>query len=554
MKAIKLLAVLIIIATGLFLQCFIATGADTGLRISPPMKDLTVEPGSEQIFDVMLENSSDQKTENILVWRSSIEQKQTGSYSLSKENSPFSAVSWLEIKTEKDRLTLPPKSSAAVMVKLKVPRNAFGSRVAAIVFEVVPNERKTGTQGITGSNTFTHRLITIIKITVNSRANRKQASINNFSVADTTSDSRFAPYGQKALAVICTVSNDGNTLFAANGSLIIRNHIGRRIQEAPLGAGRGIILPGAKVELVSVFPEGIADGEYTVETVIPYGGSRPLLAKIPFKVTQKEVQKGDSQIQNVVHLNVSPEKFETQLPGGAFRTFIFSLKNNEKIPVKVRGVVKDITTGTNGELMPLEGNPPSYSAVPWLKLEQNDIVLEPGGKKILRAVAMIPKSVSAGTRYATVILEAEKMEAAGTVTIISTPMVITVGKNLTPKAALNNLTVFKDPSGVWIIAGQLMNQGNTHFSVSGKLILRYANKPKKSDGLEVLSDSPWNDLATIPLVESPGWLLPGERRSIFALYNKELALGEYQAEFQVEVGDKLPVSASCIFKLAPTKK
>lgn len=554
MRNLKLFPAVLLIVSGLLLLfTTTAIGADEGIELSPPMKDLSVDPGSEQTFEVTLDNPSHSKTQNIQVSISPIVQKRNGSYSLTAENGPFSAVSWLEVRTIKNPLTLLPKNSATVTVKVKVPRNAYGSRSAAIVFEVVSDEKKANTQGIGGSTTFRHRLTTIVKITVNSRANRKLASIQNISVLDNATDKRFGTYGKKAISVICTVSNDGNTILAANGYLIIRNPSGRRVKEVPLGSGRGIILPGTSVELVSIFPGGLPDGEYTVETTIPFGGPRPLIAKIPFTISRNQIQKGASEIPDIVRLNVSPERFETQLPGGAFRTFALSIVNDEKYRLKVRGLVKNVMIGTDGELAPADEATPVYSAIPWLNLEPSDLVLEPGERKILRIKAAIPKGTTDGTRYATMVLEVQKSDAqeTGIVTSISTPLVITVGKNLERKAVLENLKVYQDKSGIWVFGGQLQNQGNTHFAFSGKLILRRNTvKLGKSNGLEILSKARWEDHAVVELADS-GWLLPGDVRSVFAVYDKKLPIGEYQAEIMVDYGEKIPVNAHCIFKLTP---
>lgn len=530
-------------------------GAGLALDLSPPMVDLTVEPGGETSFTVVLGNKSETQPISLKVRLSAIAQQRNGSYQLQENanDQQWSAVSWLQLR--QDGLVLSPRGEAQVEVKVKVPRGASGSRAAAVVFEVVPEGGKAKqTSFIGGTTTFTHRLTTIVKVTVRSRANRRLASLAGVALTSGATDQRFASYGKNALAFVCSVVNEGNVLLAGQGRLLIRNAAGRRVAEVPLGGGRGVVLPGTTVDFVSIFPSGLPEGDYTAEAMIRYGGSRPLQAKMPFHVVGKTAAVGEAQVADTVHLLVDPELVVTQLPAGAFRGFAFTMTNLEKVPLRVRGMAKGLGSDENGELIPVEEGTGQFSAVDWVRLEPDVVTLAPGEKKNLRLSVQVPKDVPEGTRYASLVLEAERegLGKSATATTISTPVVVSIGKNLVRKAELGNGGIALSDKGETVLIGaSLVNQGNTHLKVSGKVILRRREiAPTLSGGIEYLGEARFEDLETISLASS-GWVLPGTSWPVVAVYSKPLEPGEYQAEIVVDIGEKLPVRTTVTFMAAP---
>ncbi|MDI6871733.1 MAG: hypothetical protein QME79_10345 [Bacillota bacterium] len=441
-------------------------------------------------------------------------------------------------------------------VKVKLPRNASGSQAAALVFEVLPGTGQGRSEGaVGGSTTFVHQLTSIVKVTANSRANRKAASISGLAVVNGASDQRFRSYGEEALAVICSIANEGNVFVSSQGRLLIRNAAGRRIKDLPLSDGRGVILPGSTVDLVTIIPKGLPEGDYTAEVSVRYGGLRPLQARMPFHVAGRKAAVGEPQVASTVRLLVAPEEVGTQLPQGAFRGFTFSLANLDKSPVQVCGAIKGLESDENGGLIPVDEPSGRWSAASWISLEQHVIRLGPGEKKNLRLTASVPKEATDGTRYAMLVLEAtlEQQGESGTVTTISTPIVITTGKNLTRKAELTDTRIAViEESGLLLVGATLKNQGNTHLAPSGKVVLRRRGvTPALSGGIEYLGEAKFEDVATIPLQETSGWLLPDHARPVAAVYDKPLELGEYQGEIIVDIGDKLPLRATVTFMVAP---
>lgn len=546
-------ALALLLAVLLLVPGALAANLGQGLELSPPAVDYLVEPGTERSFDVLLANSSDSKPLEIKVWLSPIEQARDGGYRLTQSGGAAAGVSWL--KTGQNTVSLPPKGQKSVPVTVKVPRNASGSMAAAVVFEIVPEGRSGGAANGGGSTAFVHRMLTIVKATVKSNASRRDASLEGISVA-TSEDPRFAAYGKSALAVVCPVRNEGNTIIAGQGRLLIRNATGRRVRDVPLGAGRGIVLPGAVVDFVSVFPGGLPEGEYTAEVSVYYGGARPLLAKSPFRVSARGAKAGESDVAKTVRLLVSPEQLEAQLPVGAFRTFILSLQNREAYPLKVSAALKSLATDAEGNLATIDTSAGAWSAVPWLKLEGGeDLVLEPGEKRTLRLTAAVPKTATDGTRYAVLGLDAEPQNgkaATNAITTINTMVLINAGKKLTREAALMQPGVAPLEGGKGLVIGSTVaNRGNTHIKPSGSVVLRRRGEaPKLTGGLEYLGEGKFEDLVTLSL-EGPGLVLPGTSAPMAAVFTSELQNGEYEAEFTVDYGEKVPLKGQVRFVLAP---
>ena len=520
-----------------------------GLELSPPAVEMVLNPGAERVQEIAIANSSDSKTVRIKLYVAAVTQDRTGGYVVAEEKQ--AAGTWLELP--KDELILGPKSEELIKVKVKVPRNAVGSQVAAVVFEVATESANKRISGIGGEANFVHRLTSVFKITANSRANRKAASIQELKVVSGAEDRRYGKYGKNALALVCSVINDGNEFFATRGRLVLRNAEKRRVKDVPLGAGRGIILPGAVVDLASIFPAGLPSGEYTAEVTVYYGSSRPLQAKIPFTVKDKTATSGESKIAPHLRLTVTPDLLQTQLPGGAFRTFVLSLTNRESVPVKIRAFLKNMVSAPDGTLMELDNEDWQWSAIPWLRLEENELILEPGKKRNYRVTVAVPKDASGGSRFALLVFEAQRLDGAkqAAVTTVSTPIFLSMTGKTELKAGLDQVKAVPDPGGVWLFGGTLTNQGNTNLTFSGKINLyRKAKKPKAVNGLTYLGEDKWELVEAICLADTSGWLLPGCSRLLIVPYDKKLPFGEYLVEMVVDYGEKIPVKGSFQFRLA----
>ncbi|MGE5623706.1 MAG: hypothetical protein ACM3UP_01625, partial [Methanocella sp.] len=433
----KCLMVLAMMILALALGSGIVAGADYAVEISPSTIDLTIDPGAERTVDLQVFNASDSQEITLDIRLSPVLQDGGGGYSLAEDAGQLSALPWLQLGFS-GRVTIPPGREQTVPVKIKVPRNAAGTKAAAVVFAVVPDSRGVQVEFVGGTSTFIHQLTSVVKVTANSRNNRRLASLEGIRITCGETDKLLAGrYGKTAVSVSALVTNEGNTAFAGRGSLIIRNPAGRRVKDVPLGAGRGIVMPGATVAFTSIFPQGLPQGEYTAEVTLRYGGARPLQARLPFSIEGQRTAAGEAEVASTVHLEALPAQFQAQLPPGAFRSFTLSLVNRESVALRLKAIAKGLAVSAEGDFLPSEESLAEWSLVPYLTTETDAFVLEPGERKNLRVTVQVPKGVSDGTRYGAIVLEAEKETAQpGMVTAVSTPVMVTVGKKLERKAEL----------------------------------------------------------------------------------------------------------------------
>lgn len=522
-----------------------------GLEMSPPLVELEMSPGSERTFDISITNTSEFQSCRLKVSISPVAQDRRGNIILT-ETSQWSAVPWMTL--ESNSMVIEPKASNDALVKVKVPRGMSGTRAAAVVFELMNDETQTSSQedALGGSITFKYRIISIVKITVKNNANRLDASIEGLTVLSPL-DKRYGQYGDKAVAVVCTVVNEGNTAFNSNGWLLIRDSEKRRVKESPMGSGLGIILPGSTIDLVSIFPAGLPPGQYSLQVDVQYGTTRPLRATIPFEISDNKASQGEAIVRKAVRLSVTPEFMNSQVPRGAFRTFMLNLTNRDNYPLEVGISNRDLVSFIDGTFEASDTTNGKYAAKDWLNIPENRVSLLPGEKKNVKVNMIVPKDALEGTYYAALHLEAIKKdsEKSDAISLYDVPLTASIGKSLTKKASIAEVWLEKpDATSPMWICGELINQGNTHFVVSGSIIIsKRETKPQLVDGMEYLGEMEYQEIEMVQLGETKGWVLPGTSLTISIPYEKRLEPGEYQAEIIVNIGDKLPVRNKVLFKI-----
>lgn len=527
-------------------------GSETSIEISPPMVELVMDPGTAESFEVAIINHASKDPLIINIKTQLIKQERNGNYQLANNDA---AVPWLTPKVQK--VIIQPQGSTSLAVTVKLPRNAAGSLVAAVIYEVlpeIPKNEETNTVG--GHLAYIQQFTTIVKVTANSRNNRALASLTDVAISNGAVDQRFSKYGKNALAVLGTVVNEGNTIITCKGHLLIRNIAGRIVKDVQLGGGKGVVLPGATVDLVSVFPDGLPEGSYTAYISIPYGKGRPMIAKTVFKIAKGEANAADTSISKTVRLTVEPEFLTTQLPSGSFRVFSLSLTNRDRIPIHVTGLTTGMQIDENGQFIVSETENKKWSASPWVSFENKNIILSPGEKKIVRLTIKVPKEVEDGTRYCLLAFNAESdsdnhQQNITTTTSILTPTIVTVGKNPVKNAAIQEMKVVQlNDSNFRLIGGILVNKGNTHIeNVGGQVtILRKVIKSKTEDGIEIIGSDDYETLVNLPIDRS-GLILPESSAPVFAIYDKKLEPGDYQADIVLNYGGASLIRNSFKFEI-----
>ena len=555
-----------------FVSCFVGVAhAQVSISLTPLLIELTGAPGETKTFNILLVNESKTATAHFRVFASDVVQKPNGDYRVVEPGeSEYSCAKW--IRLSKEEATLGPGEALSVDCKLAIPRGTYGGRFAAVVFELVPEER-TGEEAF-ASTKFLQRFATVVELAIPAPRVRKAVTIAGFSVKAAADDPRYAAaYGKDALILIGEVRNEGNTHVFARGYLTLRDGSGKRLRQIPLGSGRGLVLPETTVNLVSVLPSGLAPGNYIADIAVKYGGTRPALAKVPFTLAPSGAEarrvEGGARL---APFNVQPAELDLTYPPGAVAARSIVVENKSDVPIHVEGRALPLVYDEEGELVQdeaaLAAAPAKWSCAGWIELRPATMDIRPGGKQMVRLMINIPKD-QAGSRYANLVFTGTPVEdqggarqdaaAASPAASPASPawageagalVFLTVGKQAEKLAELGELKIEDGgPSVGWIFSTAFKNTGATHLKPQVTFGIKRHIVPESVPGIEYVGPGSWQEVDSVDLGELDSIVLPGGTRLIRAGYARALEPGRYMVEVTVKYGGKAPLYVSGEFEV-----
>ncbi|OQX56845.1 MAG: DUF916 domain-containing protein, partial [Thermotoga sp. 4484_232] len=237
----KLFFILVLLSLS---SIFIAQGGPS-IRMDPILVERSVRPGDTFSYVLNVENADKFNPLILDVFVTDFVEDELGTYQLvSPGRTPYSAVKWMKVSPEK--LTIPPGKTKTVEVTVSVPRGISGGLYGAVVFRIHPEE---GTEeGALGETVFEFQMASFLELVIKGTAQRLEAHAVSFKVEKSKKYMFLRQkVGENALVFTTTVLNQGNVHIFTKGLLILRTKQGRTVARMPLGGGRGVILPGAKV-------------------------------------------------------------------------------------------------------------------------------------------------------------------------------------------------------------------------------------------------------------------------------------------------------------------
>ena len=364
--------------------------AQVSLSFTPMLVELTAAPGSVRTFEIVVTNESKASAANFRVYTADIAQKPNGDYEVVDQGtSEYSCAKWMKLSV--DRVTAAPSQSSAVKVAMTVPRGASGGKYAAVMFELIPEERKG--EPAFASSTFVQRFVTVVELSIPARQVKKRLDVTGFNVAHASEQPVYSSmYGKQAIILSAEVKNEGDIHVNARGSMLLRDGTGKRLREIPLGAGRGILIPDATVNLGSVLPGGLAPGDYIADISVKYGGMRPATAKIPFTVeeTGAKVAKTET-LAHIAPFSVDPEQLDlTGIPGATVARALV-VENRSDQAIRIEGRVAPLAFDDEGELILGEVEESAISCADWIELRPDVVEIRPRARQVVRMMLSIPK-------------------------------------------------------------------------------------------------------------------------------------------------------------------
>ena len=509
------------------------------LYLSPLLVELDLAPGAKKHFALQLVNESKENTIHLIAYPAAIEESRLGRYQILDEGeSEYSCADWMRLSDTS--FALEPGTSKEIKVEVKAPRNIFGGRYGAIVFEVVPERAPSGEK--LGSVRYHLRMPAFVEVTIKRFGGQlRKASVTDLRVDPVTDKDLLKEIGTDALAFSASVENQGNIHVKGKGTLTIKTKEGKTKRKVPLGGGRGIVIPGATVNFQSYLRKP-PPGEYLARAAINFGGLSPAIAEIPFTVTRtRSSALGSFKASSFMALDIKPEKLEMKVPQRGFRVHTFSFRNDERDTVEVRAYLKDLGYDPDGDLVMLDSSETGRSCREWISLEPQEFVIAPEKRQRLKFTLQTP-SEGQGGYYACVVFDAVmKGSKEGVIsTPFQIPVLLSVPPDLDEEGEILDVKVEASAGRPATVTALFKNTGSIHLKPRGRVVLKLLKKVKSTGDFVVLSQPEYEEVGGVPFEEVEQYVLPGGVRRMLAGYPEALEAGRYSAEvFVVSESSKL---------------
>lgn len=241
---------------------------DKTITVIPPRFELFANPGDSLTELVRIRNESDFPVTYTIVVEDFSASGEEGHVVLEEEGTEtFSLASWIEPETRD--IVLQPQEERSFTFSINVPRDAEpGGHYASVLFQ-------SGSDPVPGAANVTQRVGTLVLLRVSGNVT-EQAVIETFE-APNYSQSGPVPFTLR-------LRNDGNTHIRPQGTIIITNLFGQKVQEVPLQGAN--VLPGAIRKMdQTVWDQENIIGHFTATLVATYGQQNlPLTAATKFTV------------------------------------------------------------------------------------------------------------------------------------------------------------------------------------------------------------------------------------------------------------------------------
>jgi len=522
----KLFFILVLLSLS---SIFIAQGGPS-IRMDPILVERSVRPGDTFSYVLNVENADKFNPLILDVFVTDFVEDELGTYQLvSPGRTPYSAVKWMKVSPEK--LTIPPGKTKTVEVTVSVPRGISGGLYGAVVFRIHPEE---GTEeGALGETVFEFQMASFLELVIKGTAQRLEAHAVSFKVEKSKKYMFLRQkVGENALVFTTTVLNQGNVHIFTKGLLILRTKQGRTVARMPLGGGRGVILPGAKVNLMSVLTRQLPPGDYVARAIVNYGGNRPVVAETEFSVQEAQLTTKETLEKEMARFLVEPQNLEIELRPGSFKSNVIKVVNRGKETIKLRGYVLPLVFDIYGNILPESEREEKF---PWVEVKPSVFTLKPGQTRRVRLMMKPPRSAKGGY-YADVIFKSEGESAHSE---MGSSLLIFVGdkKKASKKGALKlkTLDVQKNSVGMDFL---FLNEGTIHLNAKVEVVLNRLHPQVILEDGRIIP--PKTEKLTVATLSGENPILPGTKRIFSFMVPMSLEPGEYEILARVDYGGDEP--------------
>lgn len=532
MKKILILVLFLIISSIILSQV-----GGPSIALSPMLIEKNVNPGDSFTVELFVENNNEFETLNFKAFVADVEETEDGTYRiLEPGTTPYSVAKY--VKIEPAEFSVPPKSTKMIKAEVSIPRGLVGGLYGVIVVQLEPPEATE--EGALQETTFVYRLTSFLEITLAGTRQRIEAFCDSFEVKLSKDFPMFRTYlGDNAFVFVAKVTNTGNVHVVTKGTLIIQTIDKRTVARMPLGGGRGVIIPGATVNLMSITGRKFPPGEYVARAVIDYGGRRPVIAETKFTVKEQEVEIHETQTIELAKFLVEPQEIELNLKPRAFRSKIVKVTNRGDTPIELEAKILPLEFDEYGDLLP-EGE--RKGSIDWVQITPRIFRLDPGKSRNVRISIRAPEDASGGY-YGDIVFKSKGIESSET----GANLLILVGNEFTKKASMEikSLEILENGLSVDII---FKNEGNIHLKPDLQVALVRHYPQTEENGVvkpprdEIIANASKSGADNNPV-------LPNTLRIYGILFPIVLEEGDYEILVRADFGGEAPIVARQSFKV-----
>lgn len=529
-KGVKVMKKLFFIALILYFNLIFVAQGGPSIRMDPILVEKSARPGESFSYFLNIENTDKFSPLTLDVFITDFVEDEFGTYQLVPQGStPYSAARWIKISPEK--LTIHPGKTRTVKVTVTIPRGVTGGLYSAIVFKIHPE--KGVEEGALGETLFEFQIASFLELIIKGTAQRLEAYAVSFEV-ERSKKYMFLrqKVGDDALVFTTTVLNQGNVHIFAKGILTLKTKQGRTVARMPLGGGRGIILPNAKVKLMSVFTRQLPPGEYVARAIISYGGNRPIVAETPFSIREEKLIAEKTSAKEIACFLVEPQNLEVELKPGSFRSVVVKIANRGKETIKLAGYVFPLVFDIYGNISPEAGREEKF---PWVEVKPSVFTLKPGQTRRVRLVMKPPKDAKGGY-YADVVFKSYEENSYSE---NGASLLLFVGdkKKALRKGTLKlkTLDITKNSVGMDFL---FFNEGAIHLNAKIEIVLNKLHPQVILEDGRIIP--PRSEKITVAVLSGENPIFPGTKRIFSFMIPISLDPGEYEILARVDYGEDEP--------------
>jgi hypothetical protein len=273
LKFTSVISVLILSLFG-FNLILAALPGDEGLTLSPPLKELTLNPGEKSTQVLKLTNPTNKLVElyaKSMNFSAKGETGEPGFTSAEEGDSKYSLASWIKLTQAKVALT--PEQVVEYKYDIEVPQDAEpGGHYGVIFFATTPPDVAADISQVALSSMVGG--LVMVKVPGDIKENGR--------IEDFSSDKLLYLFNKVKLTT--RISNLGNVHFKPRGSIVIKNIFGKTTDTLSFNEQGGNVLP----ESIRKFENNwdskkILIGPYTATANLVYGESeKAMTEKITF--------------------------------------------------------------------------------------------------------------------------------------------------------------------------------------------------------------------------------------------------------------------------------